>query len=150
VREFSSPHFPQPNFRGAAGVQHVARELLRRGIAPGFPIVDFGYDLLADADGRISRLQIKTQFTVEAKRGHVRSLRFSLRRNKYNRRLAALANRHKTYNRRLVDFMVFVNFARDWTFVVPTNKINLDGYWITLEPDSPYRDAWHLLQKKRK
>lgn len=140
-----------PSFRGGAGVQYVAFEMLRRGIAPAFPIVDFGYDLLSDHQGLIQRLQIKSQFTVESDRKHRDMLRFQLRRRRPAFTALARSNRtRRAYTADQFDLMVFVNFVRHAVFLIPISQVNLKAHWISFPSDSPWRDAWHLLKKKNK
>lgn len=150
MREFNAAPFYDPNFRGAAGVQFVAYELLRRGIAPAFPIVDFGYDLLSDHQGKINRLQIKSHFTLEADRQHRDKLRFQLRRNVPSfSALSTKQNRgRRSYRADQFDAMVFVSFVRNVIFLVPVTEINFKAHWISFSSDSPWRDAWHILRKQ--
>lgn len=150
MREFKSEPFPDPSFRGGAGVQYVAYELLRRGIAPAFPIVDFGYDLLSDHQGCITRLQIKSQFTVEPDRRQSDITRFQLRRSvpPFSALRKGPAQR-KPYRAGQFDAMVFVSFARNFIFLVPVKEINLRAHWISFSSDSCWRDAWHILKRRK-
>jgi len=64
---------------GRAGQMAVMAEFLLRGWNVAVPEVDIGDDLLVlrDADGNLSRIQVKTSSTTELQQGY--SLRYSVR-----------------------------------------------------------------------
>lgn len=132
---------------GAAGVQHVATELLRYGLVPAFPLLDNGYDLISDHAGRISRLQIKTRNTPNRRLVTEKSCRFPILRNKAG--LSTAAGYHARpaarYTPDQFDAMVFVDFVYWRTFVVPTVYIDFTKTAMTFQNDSEWRDAWWTL-----
>lgn len=133
---------------GAAGVQHVAAELLRHGLVPAFPLLDNGYDLISDHIGRISRLQIKTRNTPNRHYVTEKSCRFPILRNKAG--LSTAAGYHARpvvrYTPDQFDAMVFVDFVYRRTFVVPSVYIDFTKNSLTFRNDSEWRDAWWLLK----
>lgn len=133
---------------GAAGVQHVAAELLRNGLIPAFPLIDNGYDLISDHAGLISRLQIKTRNAPNKRLVTEKSCRFTLLRNKAGAASAAgLRGRPAVrYTPDQFDAMVFVDFVYNRTFVVPVIYINFNKTVITFQNDSNWRDAWWALK----
>lgn len=141
-----SPHSAQI---GAAGVQVVAAQMLLRRITPCFPIWDGGYDLISEYQGVIKRLQVKASSSVEKRRKHLPTLRFSIYRaragfsadGKYHRR------KKKHYTPEQFDVMVFHSFVRNKTFIVPSNQIDFRRAYIYLPEDSPWLNAWWVLKE---
>jgi len=135
----STPHI------GAAGVQLVAAEMLKRGIIPSYQALDIGYDLISDYGGILKRVQVKSQWHVERGREHRPALRFSVRRRKESPAVLGPAEKRRRYDKQEIDAMIFVNFERASYFIVPTQAVNLKQYYITFQPDSPWLDAWWVL-----
>lgn len=136
---------PSTPYIGAAGVQLVAAEMLKRGIIPSYQALDIGYDLISDYGGVLKRVQVKSQWHVERGREKLTSLRFSVMRRKEARATAALSKNQQRYDKQEIDAMIFANFERDRYFVVPTQAVNLKQYYITFQPDSQWLDAWWVL-----
>ena len=141
-----SPHSGQI---GAAGVQLVAAQMLLNKITPCFPIWDGGYDLISEFQGVLKRVQVKATTTVEARRKHLPTLRFSI----YRRRSGTIESgsylyrTKKAYTANQFDVMVFVNFNRNKVFVVPVRAVNFKSAYIYLHEDSPWVDAWWVLKE---
>lgn len=141
-----SPHSGQI---GAAGVQLVAAQMLLNQITPCFPIWDGGYDLISEFQGVLKRVQVKATTTIEKKRKHLPTLRFSI----YRRRSGTIESGSYLYRTKKVytsgqfDVMVFVNFTRSKVFVVPATHIDFKGAYIYLPEDSPWLNAWWVLKE---
>jgi hypothetical protein len=136
---------------GAAGVQHVAAQMLLNQITPCFPIWDGGYDLVSDYKGALNRVQVKSTTVVERERRHLSVLRFPL----YRRRSGVIVAKKympvasTPYPADLFDVMIFVNFLRDAVFVVPAASINFKCAYIYLGLDSAWRNAWWVLKNTK-
>jgi hypothetical protein len=139
---------PGTPYIGAAGVQLVAAEMLKRSIIPSYQALDIGYDLISDYGGVLKRVQVKSQWTIERGREKSASIRFSVMRRKITDDSGALVKdpaRHRRYDKQEIDAMIFVNFERDKYFIVPTQAVNLKKFYITFSLDSPWLDAWWVL-----
>lgn len=141
---------PRPGtpYIGAAGVQLVAAEMLKRSIIPSYQALDIGYDLISDYGGVLKRVQVKSQWTIERGREKSPSIRFSVMRRKIADGTDALVkdlSRHRRYEKQELDAMIFANFERDKYFIVPSQAVNLKKFYITFPADSPWLDAWWVL-----
>jgi hypothetical protein len=143
---------PRPGtpYIGAAGVQLVAAEMLKRGIIPSYQALDIGYDLISDYGGVLKRVQVKSQWNIERGREKNPNIRFSVMRRKVTADpgLASVnkdSKRHRRYDKREIDAMIFANFERDKYFIVPSQAVDLTRFYITFPEHSPWLNAWWVL-----
>jgi hypothetical protein len=118
--------------------------MLINGISPSKPEHDHGFDIISNHGNKFCRVQVKTVYLKKPHKA-VCSEAFSIRRQKVNKR-RALSLSKMTYANSDIDAFVFVSLVTRSFWIVPSSAIDLSKHWITVRPDSPWRNAWHVLK----
>ena len=113
----------------------ASAEMLKHGLGVARPEQDTGFDLVSISRFKACRVQVKTR---AAKPGTV-SETFSVRRRK-------TGTGRNTYDDGEVDAFVFVSLVTNRFWVIPCSSLNLDAHKVSLRDESPWRDAWHILE----
>lgn len=118
---------------GAVGLHEAASRLIDYGYEVYLPAVDTGCDLVCEVNGVAVRCQVKaTRCKREGPSSH-----FDLRRTG--------TKRNKPYSPDRIDVYVLLHLRSQEAYVVPADSLGGRLSKIRLRPDSPYRDAWHLI-----
>lgn len=115
-------------------------------IVPCVPLIDIGYDLVVAYNGILKRVQVKSTSVAPHKK--TGSITFSTRRRKTCRKQRIPSPDNDCYGHREIDAFIFVHTKLQRFFIMPGNRISGLRHKISFTADSPWRDAWDVLQKK--
>jgi hypothetical protein len=133
-----------PRAAGEVGRLLASAEMLIHGISPSRPEDDHGFDIVSVFGSKILRVQVKTVYLKKPGNTFF-SERFSIRRQKKSKRRHG-DERRRTYMDGEIDAFVFVSLVTRSFWVVPCSAIDLNKHWMTVRPESQWRNAWHVLK----
>lgn len=121
--------------------------MLKRGISVSKPEVDTGFDIVSFHGGRACRVQVKTTGN-RVPPSQVPKLRADSKSNRFSVR-GGCGRTSDSYIDMGVDAFVFVRLleGEHAFWVVPTEAIKA-RFYVHLQDDSEWRDAWHVLLSK--
>lgn len=147
------------NRRGAVGEMLVAAEMTARGFVVSFPQETVPYDLVADWQGSLSRVQVKaaTEARADPKRyrgAHRLIWRCSLSSSRPN---LETGRARTVYTPDRIDFLVICLIGPRQFYILPADRLCRFGANVRLYPGSktegkhrtlePFLNRWDLLQK---
>ena len=119
----------------------ASAEMLINGISPSRPEDDHGFDIVSVFGSKVCRVQVKSVYEQKAspRKG---SYKFGIRRTKNT----TSTRRPVTYGDDEIDAFVFVSVTTKAFWVMPVSEVNLSSHKVSLSPESPWHNAWHVLK----
>jgi hypothetical protein len=113
---------------GAVGVSRVASALLRLGYSVLAPLEDFaGYDLVAEKNGRFTRIQVKTSCQKDPKK------------SRYGFMTSKGFGNKKTYPTNIIDYFVLYGMDHDLFWLVDAKSCGVVNYKANIKTGSSWR-----------